>query len=319
MRNSAAWALAAALSALVFATPSVAQQQCSSLTVVAPFPAGSNTDAIARLVGERAAQTLGRPVVIDNKPGAEGQLAAVDVRRAPPDGCRILFATSGNLSILPFIRRDPPYDPLRDFTPLAEIGRYNFFLFVSRGMPDNVQGFVEAARARPGALNFATGNNTNLLAMAEIQRQFGLRLERVNYRGEPPAMTDLMQDRVQAMVATSIGVPHAREGAIRALAVMLPQRIPILPDVPTFTEVGIRDLGIVPWAGFVGPAGLPEATVKALSDALVSAMDHPPLRARAAELGFTMSPSPSGDFARLMREQHEVYGRVIREVGLPVE
>lgn len=316
MRKPALALLAAALCAL--SLPATAQP-CASLTIVAPFPAGSNTDAIARLVGERAGEALRRPVIIDNKPGAEGQIAAVEVRRAAPDGCRILFATAGNISILPFLRRDPPYDPLRDFTPVADIGRYNFFLYVSTAMPADVRGFVEAARARPGALNYATANNTNLLAFAEMQRQFGLRVERVVYRGEPAAMTDLMQDRVQAMVATSIGVPHAREGRLRALAVMLPQRSPLMPDVPTFAEAGISDLGLVPWAGFLGPAGLPPPVVDALSEALFAAMDRADVRDRAAALGFTMTPSRAAPFAQLLREQHEVYGRIIRQVGLPAE
>lgn len=317
MRKPALALLAVALCALVL--PAAAQSTCANLTIVAPFPAGSNTDAIARLVGERAGEALRRPVIIDNKPGAEGQIAAVEIRRAAPDGCRILFATAGNISILPFLRREPPYDPLRDFTPIADIGRYNFFLFVSTAMPADVRGFVEAARARPGAFNFATANNTNLLAFAEMQRQFGLRVERVVYRGEPAAMTDLMQDRVQAMVATSIGVPYAREGRLRALAVMLPERSPLMPDVPTFTEAGIRDLGLVPWAGFLGPAGMAQPVVDALSQALVTAMERADVRDRAASLGFTMTPTRAAPFARLLREQHEVYGRIIREVGLPVE
>lgn len=318
MRRRMTWLLAA-LGLLAAALPAAAQPGCANLTIVAPFPAGSNTDAIARLIGERASEALRRPVIIDNKPGAEGQIAAVEVRRAPPDGCRILFATAGNLSILPFIRRDPPYDPLRDFTPIADIGRYSFFLFVSRAMPGDLRAFVEAARARPGAFNFATANNTNLLAFAEIQRQFGLRFERVNYRGEPAAMTDLMQDRVQAMVATSIGVPHAQEGRIRAVAVMAPQRNPLMPDLPTFAEAGIRELGIVPWAGFVGPAGMAPESVQALSDTLVTVMERAELRERAAALGFVIAPTRAATFATLIREQHEVYGRVIREVGLPVE
>lgn len=317
MRMPVLGLLAATLTA--FALPAAAQQNCANLTIVAPFPAGSNTDAIARLVGERAGEALRRPVIIDNKPGAEGQIAAVEVRRAAPDGCRILFATAGNISILPFLRREPPYDPLRDFTPIADIGRYNFFLYVSTAMPGDVQGFVNAARARPGAFNFATANNTNLLAFAEMQRQFGLRLERVVYRGEPAAMTDLMQDRVQAMIATSIGLPYARESRLRALAVMLPERSPLMPDVPTFTEAGIRDLGLVPWAGFMGPAGMPQPVVDALSEALVGAMDRADVRERATALGFTMTPTRAAPFAQLVREQHEVYGRIIREVGLPVE
>lgn len=310
----------AALFLSLTAAPCAGQVACGALTVVAPFPAGSNTDAVARLIGERVAEIVGRPVVVDNKPGAEGQIAAADVRRAPPDGCRLLFATAGNLSIVPFTRREPPYDPLRDFTPIADVGRYTFVLFASPGVPvRDAKSFVDFARSRPDALNYATANNTNLLVFSHIQRQFGLRAERITYRGEPEAMTDLMQDRVQAMVATTVGVPHAREGRIRALAVLAPRRTPLLPDVPTFAEAGLGDPGIVAWAGIVGPAGLPTATVQALSRAFVSAMERDDAAGRAAALGFTLTPAPAERFAALMREQHAVYGRVIREIGLPVQ
>ena len=293
---------------------------CRTVVVVAPFPAGSNTDAIARLISEKVSETLGLPLIIDNKPGAEGQIAAVDVKRAAPDGCRLLFATSGNLSIVPYIKRDPPYDPIRDFTPVAEVGRYNFFLFVNPGMPTkDVRSWVEAVRQRRDGLNYGTANNTNLLAFAEIQRQFGLRMERVNYKGEPEALTDLMQDRVQAMVATSLGVPYAKEGQLRALAVMASQRSPLLPQVPTFAEAGISDLGILPWAGIVGPAGMPGEAIETLSAAFVSAMQHQDVRERAEQLGFSLNPSRAKNFAQLIRDQHVVYGRVIREVGLPVQ
>ncbi|SDB72981.1 Tripartite-type tricarboxylate transporter, receptor component TctC [Belnapia rosea] len=307
--------------ALAWMTTAVAAPiPCRTVIVVAPFPAGSNTDAIARLIGEKVGEKLGRPLVIDNKPGAEGQIAAVDVRRSAPDGCRLLFATSGNLSILPHIRRDPPYDPVRDFTPVAEVGRYNFFLFVNPEMPGkDVRSWVEAVRERRDGHNYATANNTNLLAFTEIQRQFGLRMERVNYKGEPEALTDLMQNRVQAMVATSLGVPYAKDGRLRALAVMTSQRSPLLPQVPTFAEAGISDLGILPWAGIVGPAGMPGETTDALSAAFVSAMEHRNVRDRAEELGFSLNPSPAGNFAQLVRDQHAIYGRVIREVGLPVQ
>jgi tripartite-type tricarboxylate transporter receptor subunit TctC len=312
--------LAAAFAVASAAASAAPQIACNTLTVVAPFPAGSNTDAVARLINEGVAEATGRPVIVDNKPGAEGQIAAVDVKRAPPDGCRLLFATSGNLSILPYVRRDPPFDPIKDFTPVAGVGRYNFFLYVSPGMPGgDFRSFVEAVRARPGASNYATANNTNLLVFSEIQKQFGLRMERINYRGEPAAVTDLMQDRVQAIVGTGIGVPYVRENRIRALAVMAPQRTPLLPDVPTFEEAGIRDLGIVPWAGIVGPAGMPDGTVDALSEAFSTAMERPDVRDRAAALGFSLAPARAPDFAALIREQHAVYRRVIREVGLPAE
>jgi len=300
--------------------PAEAQIPCRTVTMVAPFPAGSNTDAIARLIGERVSESIGRPVVIDNKPGAEGQIAAMDVKRAAADGCRLLFATAGNLSILPYIRREPPYDPLADFTPIAEVGRYNFFLFASNSMPGkDVRSFVEAVRKRPGMFNYATANNTNLLAFSEIQRQFGLRMERINYKGEPEALTDLIQDRVQAIVATSLGIPYVRENQIRALAVMSPQRSPLLPEVPTFVEAGINDLGIVPWAGIVGPAGMSHERTEMLSTVFVSAMERSEIKDRAAELGFSIDPSPAASFAVMIRDQDTVYRRVIREVGLPVQ
>lgn len=306
--------------AVAAVAPAWAAIPCPVVTLVAPFPPGSNTDSVARLIGEKASAALSKPVVIENKPGAEGQIAALDVKRASPDGCRIFFSTSGNLSILPYIRKAPPFDPLKDFTPIVGVGRYTYILYVSPAVPGHtVQDFVGFVKAAPGKYNYATGSNTNLLVFSQIQKQFGLDMERVSYKGEPPAMLDLLQDRVQAIVATTIGLPYVKDGRIKALAVMSAQRSPLLPDVPTFDEAGIKDLAIVPWAGIVGPAGLPPQTVAELSNAFHAAMADPDVQSRAAALGFTLEFSSSSDFAALMREQHSVYGRVIAEVGLPVE
>lgn len=297
-----------------------AEIPCTTVTVVAPFPPGSNTDSVARVIGEKVSEILGKSLVIENKPGAEGQIAAMDVKRAPPDGCRIFFSTSGNLSILPYIRKNPPFDPLKDFTPIAGVGRYTYILYVSPAVPGRtVQDFIAYAKSSPGKFNYATGSNTNLLVFSQIQKQFGLQMERISYKGEPPAILDLIQDRVQAIVATTIGVPYAKDNRIRALAVMSRQRNHLLPDVPTFEEAGIKHLAIVPWAGIVGPAGMPEQIVEKLSSAFLAAMSRADVQARATALGFTLEPSTFSSFASLIREQHQVYGQVIADVGLPAQ
>lgn len=294
-----------------------AAYDCRLLTMVVPFPAGSSTDTIARALGEKASASLAIPVVVENKPGAEGQIAAVDIMRAPPDGCRLHLATSGNLSIVPYIRKEPPYDPRTDFTAVAGVGRYTYILYVASDVgAATLADFVAEAKRRPGALNYATGSNTNLLAMAYIQSALGIHLTRVSYRGEPPAILDMIGGRIQAMVATTIGLPHAKEGKLKAFAVMLPKRMDAMPDLPTFDEVGIRGLSIVPWAGLVGPAGIPAETVATLNKVFVSAMQDADVRRKMDDLGFVLMPSSPEAFAKEIADQHVVYGQRIREAGL---
>jgi len=297
-----------------------AQFPAKPITIVVPFPAGATTDTVARIIAQQAAVSLGKPVLIDNRPGAEGQLAAQDVVKAAPDGYRIMLGTSGNLAVLPASRKNPPYDVLNDFTPIADVGRYQFFLYAHPALPAKTfREFVDYVKANPGKVSYATGNNTGVINMAGFRSAHGLDMNAVPYKGEPPAMVDLLAGRVQAMVATGIGIPYARDAKLRMLVALLPQRSPLAPDVPTLREAGQKDLDVILYAGFVGPAGMPRDVVERLNRDFNAALNNPEVNAQIEKLGFTLTPSKADAFGAMMREQLAVYRKAVREAGLPIE
>jgi len=290
------------------------------ITLVAPFPPGGTSDALARHLAKGVSESLGVPVIVENKPGAEGQLAAQDVAKAAPDGYRIALATSGNLSALPSLRKDPPYDSVKDFTPVADIGRYAFFLFVHPEVPARTfQEFVDYTKANPGKVSYGTGNNTGILAMAQVASMFGLDMLHVRYKGEPPATLDLVANRVQAMIGTAAGLSFVQKGELRALVALLPQRSPLAPDVPLLREAGLGDLPVEMWAAIVGPAGMPADVVVRLNRAFNTVLEDPAQRAQIEALGFALTPSQPQDLAKLLREQAEAYRKLIGEIGMPVQ
>ena len=314
---------ALALGAVLFAAlPAQAAplDGCRAITFVVPQPAGSTTDAIARLLSDKVGETLGRAIVVENKPGADGQVAAVDVMRAPPDGCRLLLGTSGTLSVVPFVRKEKPFDPSADFTAIADVGRYAFFFYVPTSLGvDTMAAFTDLIHKNPGRYNYAVGNNTGLLSYNFAASKFGWAMQRVNYRGEPPAMLDMLADRVHAIVATGAHVPHVKDGKLRALAVVLDARSELVPEVPTYTEVGLGDFKVVLWLGVVGPAKIPRDVVETLSAAFVKAIGRDDVKPAASRLGFAMTPSGPDAFARLIAGRTVVYGQRIGEAGLTPE
>ena len=310
--------LAAAL--LLASFQAGAQFPAKPVTIVVPFPAGATTDTIARIIAQHASTSLGRPVLIDNKPGAEGQLAAQEVVKAAPDGYRIMLGTSGNLSVLPASRKNPPYDVVNDFTPVADVGRYQFFVYAHPALPARTfKEFIDYARSNPGKLSYATGNNTGVINMAGFRSAHGLDMVHVPYKGEPPAMVDLLAGRVQVMVATGIGIPYARDGKLRMLAALLPKRSPLAPDVPTLKEAGQKDLDVILFAGLVGPAGIPADVVERLNRDFNAALSNADVIAQIEKLGFTLTPSRADAFGTMLREQLAVYRKAVREAGLPIE
>ena len=305
---------------LVATSHAAAQFPIKPVTIVVPFPPGATTDTIARIIAQQAATTLGRPVLVDNKPGAEGMLAAQDVVRAVPDGYRIMLGTAGNLSMLPALRKDPPYDVAKDFTPIADVGRYQFFLYAHPSLPAKTfKEFIDYAKANPGKLSYATGNNTGVINMAGFRSAHGLDMLHVPYKGEPPAIVDLLAGRVQVMVASGIGFPHAREGKLKMLVALLPKRSPLAPDVPTLVEAGQKELDVILFAGLVGPAGIPANVVERLNREFNAAMNNADVNAQIEKLGFTLTPSRADAFGALLKDQIVVYRKAVREAGLPVE
>lgn len=297
-----------------------AQYPARPITMVVPFPPGGTSDSLARIIAKNVGENLGQSVVVENKPGVEGQIAAQDIAKSAPDGYRIALVTSGNFSVLPAMRKNPPYDVVTDFTPIADVGRYAFFLYVNPSVPaKNMREFVAYAKANPGKMSYGSGNGTGVLVFAQIKSLFGIDLLHVPYKGEPPAMTDLLAGRLDAMIATGAGLPFAKEGKLRPLVTLLPTRSPLAPEVPVMREAGMSELPVVIWAAVVGPAGMPKDIVERLNKAVLASLGKPDVVASIEQMGFAVTPGRPEVLGNLIKTQVGAYTKLVKSIGLPLQ
>jgi len=312
------------LAAVLLAATSVAahaQYPSKPIRIVVPFPAGSATDVIARVLGGSVSAAVGQPVLVENKAGADGAIAATEVARSAPDGYTLLMATNSPMSAVPALRKTPPYDPVTDFTPITDVGRYTFFLIVHPDVPaKTVAELIAYARANPGKVNYATGNTTGIVSTAYFASQAGIQMVHVPYKGEPQALTDLVAGRVQMIIASAgTTVPLIRDGKLRALAVTLPRRSPLLPDVPTIGEAGMPQFSLTSWAGLFGPAKMPADVVERLNKEFAAAMTRPDVQAAMDKQAFVLSPSSSAALGVYVKDQMQSYRDVLRAAGVQPE
>ena len=295
-----------------------AQFPSRPLRVVVPFPAGSATDTLSRVLANSVSQPLGQPVVVENKAGADGAIAAAEVVKSAPDGYTLLMATNSPMSAVPAMKKSPPYDPLADFTPITDIGRYTFFIVVHPEVPaKSLAELIGYARANPGRLNYATGNTSGIVSTAYFASLAKIELVHVPYKGEPQALTDLVAGRVQLMfVSSGTSVPLLRDGKLRALVTTLARRSALLPEVPTIAEAGMPQFSLTSWAGLFGPAKMPREVVGRLNREFVAAMGRAEVQAAMDKQGFALNPSSPEQLAQLVKEQLESYRRVLRAAGV---
>ena len=287
---------------LALPIPALAQTYPSrGITVVAPFAAGSGTDVITRIIGKQLATALGQSVIVDNKPGANGIIAANAVKHAAPDGYT-LFATGNTThSANPSLVKDLPYDPVRDFTPVVRTGNFTFVLVVGKDFPANsVAELVAYARSHPGKITYASANSPGIVSGAILAKRAHLDLEHVPYKSSPQALTDVMAGRVSmSFIDFATASPHLKSGALRALAVTSAERSALLPDLPTMQEAGIAPFNVTSWSGYFGPARLPPAIATRLNDEIAKIVALPDVKAQLAALGFdafSTSPQQLEDF-----------------------
>jgi tripartite-type tricarboxylate transporter receptor subunit TctC len=310
-----AWFAAALLGASLAVQ---AQFPAKPIRVVVPFPAGSATDTVARVLAAAASQPLGQPVVVENKAGADGAIAAAEVAKSAPDGYTLLMATNSPMSAVPALKKNPPYDPVADFTPVTDIGRYTFFIVVHPEVPaKSLAELISYARVNPGKLNYATGNTSGIVSTAYFASLAKIELVHVPYKGEPQALTDLVAGRVQLMVVSSgTSLPLLRDGRLRALVTTLGRRSPLLPEVPTIAEAGMPQFSLTSWAGLFGPAKMPREVTERLNREFAAAMGRADVQATLDKQGFAVNPSSPEQLAQLVKEQLESYRRVLRAAGV---
>ncbi len=312
--------IAVALSAVLFGPLGVQAQAYPSKPIrfVIPFGAGSATDALARIVGQELEQTLGQPIIVVPKPGADGALSAGEVKRAAPDGYTFLFGTNSPLAVVPNLLKEPPYDVLADFTPVTYLGDNTFFIVVPPSVPANsVAELVAFAKASPKPLNYATGNTYAFVSMAMFAKTNGIRLEAVRYKSEPDAMPDLLSGRVQLMNGTSTStLPQVKAGKLRALSTSFPQRSPLMPELPSLVEAGQPAFPIGPWFALVGPAGLPPGIVATMNKAMAAALAKPSVVAQMQKHGFIPKSSTPEALATYMKDQIAVWKTALKDAGI---
>ena len=298
-----------------------AQYPSRAIRFVVPFPPGGGADYLARLLAQPLAQSMGQQWVIDNRGGADGALAGVIVTKAAPDGHTIFLGTNSPLSAVPAMRRNPPYDPIADFAPVGMLGRFTFFLYVRPDLPARtVSELIAHARANPGKLNYGTGNTVAIVASSQFKMQAGLDIAQIPYKGDAPATTDLIAGQIQLAFMTPVpAFPLVKEKRLRVLAVLLPQRSSLAPEVPTIAEAGMPGVSIMPWLGMLGPAKLPPAIVTRLSRELNPILARADIRESLGKQGFEVHASTPDELGAYVKDQLLMWKRVVREAKIPIE
>ncbi len=301
----------------VFATAQ-APYPTKPIKIVIPFGPGSSTDTIIRILAEPVGAALGQPIVIEAKPGGDGAISAMEVARAAPDGYTLLVGSGSPMAAVPYLRKNPPYDPLRDFTPITDIGRYTVFMYVNSNVPaKTLAEFIAYAKANPGKLSYATGNASGIVAFAQFNSLTGIDMLPVPYKSAPPAMLDLVAGRVDAMMdPPTTGLPYVKDGRLRALVTTLDRRSPLLPDVPTIREAGVPEFTISNWMGLVGPAGMPRDVVNRLNREFANALKRPEVVAALEKQAFLPNPSTPEQFGDFIKEQMQSYATLLKRAGV---
>jgi tripartite-type tricarboxylate transporter receptor subunit TctC len=305
----------------LIAVPAAAQYPAKPIRIVVPFPPGGGADAMARIVAQPLSKTLGQPVVVDNKPGADGAIAAELAAKSVPDGYTLLFAGSTQIVGVPTLRKSPPYDAVADFAPITSVGKFAFFLVVHPSVPaKTLSELIDYARANPGRLNYATGNVSAILAFAQLKSFGNVDMVHVPYKGEALTLPDLLSARVQLVVGTGASVvPLVKEGRLRALATLLPTRSSLLPSVPTIAEAGMPRVSMVVWAGLFAPAKTPMDVIDKLSREVNVILKQPDVRGQFEKQGFEPAGSTPGELGAFLRQQLVEWRSAARLAGLEPE
>jgi len=311
----------AALAALlVFATPVFAQSYPSKpVKVIVAFSPGSATDILARLMAEHFTRTLGQPFVVENKPGAGGIPGTESAKNAPPDGYTLVMCPSGPFGINPAIYSKLPYDPLKDFEPIGNIGLTPQTITVGAQQPyRTLKDLVDAAKTKPGEIAYASlgVGSTAHLTMEAFQAAAGIKLNHIPFKGSGEAQTQLMGGSVPVMADTIPGVlNHVKSGKLRTLAVAIPKRSPYMPDVPTVAESGYPGFESVGWIGLAAPAKTPVAILDKLNAELKSMLQDPAVKAKFEQLAFTPVGDSRAEFAAFIRSEIAKWSQVAKASG----
>lgn len=288
-----------------------------AVRILVPFPPGGGGDIATRMVADGLARQLGVPVVVENKPGGDGIIAVNELLRSQPDGHTIMFGTPSALLYTPQLTpRKPPYDPLKDLTPITHFSTFAYFVYVSDQLPvKTMDEFVNYVHKNPGKLAYGTGDSTQLVAMAQLSAQAKLDMVHVPYKGSSAAFTDFMGGRIQVMVNGFEMVEQSKGKGI-PLATLLPERSPLLPNVPTLAESGLAPVTTRAWTAFFAPGKTPRAVIDQLNAAFVEVFKDPKIQDFFKSRGSTVSSSTPEAMRQLLAEQLPIFASAIKTLNL---
>jgi len=309
----------ASLAAVLFgyAASAATNYPTRPITIVNPFGAGSASDTLDRIIGDKLGPALGQPIVVEDRPGADGALSAQYVRHQPADGYTLLMATNSPLSADPFIHT-VDYDPIKDFVPITRVGSFTLMLVINPKLPvHSIKELVEYAKANPGALSFASGNTAGIVGGYTLAKWAGISIVHVPYKTTGPALEDIMAGRVAMMFADfTTAMPHVQSGALRSLAISRIKRSKLYPDLPTMDEAGITGFNLDAWAGLVAPAGTPPDVIAKLNGALRKVIDSPEVQSKFKNVGFegfSSTPEELGDY---IKAQLIAWKKMVEDAGI---
>ncbi len=303
------------------APPALAQTWPSKpIKLVLQFPPGGSTDSVARILAQSMSATLGQQVLVENRPGADGAIAGDFVARAEPDGHTFFLASNTPMMQVPLLRKNPPYDPVKSFAPVSLVGRYVYVLVSTPALPvKDVAELLAYARANPGKLGYGSYSGVTQLMHTQL-KAVKADTTLVPYKGEGPTVNDILGNHVQFTFATPAStLGHIKEGKLRALAVLLPARSPLLPGVPTGAEAGLPPLTAGTWAALFAPAKVAPETLQRMNRELNAAMQRPDVRERISALGFELAGSSPDEMAVFLQEQLVAWGKAFRDAGMTPE
>jgi tripartite-type tricarboxylate transporter receptor subunit TctC len=311
------------LLAVLFAVSGVvhAQYPNKPIRFIVGFPPGGSADPTTRIVGAALQEQLGQPVVVENRPGADSAIAAEQMTRMPADGYTLMFASNSAMTAAVALRKQPAYDPLKDFTPISMVGRATVFFYVHPSVPaKTLQEFVAYAKANPGKLVYGTGNPLSILYGQQLMSATGIQMLHVPYKGEGPLNPDILAGRVHtSFLSTGTAVSNAKDGRLRPLAVLLNRRSPLLPEVPTIDEAGVPQVTVRQWAGVYGPPNLPKDIVARLNKEVNILLKRPDVLEKLQSYGYAAEGSTPERLLEINRADLELWRKLVKEAGIPLE
>jgi tripartite-type tricarboxylate transporter receptor subunit TctC len=294
-----------------------------SVRIVVPFPPGGPADSLARIVGDKLSQSLGQPFVIDNKPGAGGNIGMEQGAKAAPDGYTLTLAPAGNLTIAPSLYSKLPYDPAKDYVPISVLATVPNILITATTVPARtLRDLITLAKARPGTLNFASpGNGSGAHLAGELFKSMaGIDIVHVPFNGVGPAMNAILAGDVQLFFAqSSAALPYIKTGKVTALGVASAKRIASAPELPTMAEAGLPDFEVTSWYALVAPAGTPAAIVERLNAETVKALASADVRDRLATLGVEPVGNSPSEFAAMQKNETTRWAKLAKEANLRLD